>query len=235
MIVDRRLVDTRTTTPVPSRGLLRINGGRPGSTAIVNLTAVDTSAGGYLAVVPCSFTPGSTSATSNLNWPGGGSTVAAPSFVEFDADGGFCVTVSASAHVVADVQGYLADWAFENLPDRRIADTRPSGTPVTATSIRIVGRPGAVGVVSLVAVAPSGNRGGFLRVHACSDTDHTTSNLNYAAGAGDIAGLATVVFDDDGEACIHSSGTAHVVVDLQGYFADGAFDDVDDIRVLDTR
>ncbi|MGA1556602.1 MAG: CotH kinase family protein, partial [Ilumatobacteraceae bacterium] len=234
-VVDRRLVDTRTTTPVPSRGLLRINGGRPGSTAIVNLTAVDTSAGGYLAVVPCSFTPGSTSATSNLNWPGGGSTVAAPSFVEFDADGGFCVTVSASAHVVADVQGYLADWAFENLPDRRIADTRPSGTPVTATSIRIVGRPGAVGVVSLVAVAPSGNRGGFLRVHACSDTDHTTSNLNYAAGAGDIAGLATVVFDDDGEACIHSSGTTHVVVDLQGYFADGAFDDVDDIRVLDTR
>lgn len=234
-IPDRRLIDTRTTGPVPSRGVLRVTGGPPNTTSIVNLTAVDTSAGGHLAVVPCSFTAGGRATTSNLNWPIAGSTVAAPSFVEFDADGSFCVTVSASSHVVADLQGNLADWAFDNLPDSRLVDTRTTGAPLRTESIRIEGRPSTVGIISMVAVDPTGERGGFLRVHDCADERHTTSNVNYEAGAGDVAGLATVAFDEDGTACIFSSATTHLVIDLQGYFVDGAFDDIADIRVLDTR
>jgi len=44
-----------------------------------------------------------------------------------------------------------------------------------------------------------------------------------------------VRFDAAGRACVFNQTGTHIVVDLQGYMAEGAFDDVADLRLLDTR
>jgi hypothetical protein len=50
-----------------------------------------------------------------------------------------------------------------------------------------------------------------------------------------VAGLAFVRFDPQGRACLFNQRATHLVADLQGYLADGAFDDLADVRLLDTR
>lgn len=86
----------------------------------------------------------------------------------------------------------------------------------------------------------------------CDDDPGATSNLNVDGRgqtrstlaltrfAGDRAlattnGLTTVDFGPDGRACVYTLVPAHIVADLQGYFADDAFEDVPDRRLLDSR
>ena len=45
-------------------------------------------------------------------------------FVHFDAAGHVCLFTQSSTHLVADVQGYLNDGAFQDDPDVRLLDTR---------------------------------------------------------------------------------------------------------------
>jgi hypothetical protein len=232
-IEDQRLIDTRNGAAVPGRSIIRVTGGRPGATGIVNLTAVRTGPIGYLSVVPCSATADGEPSTSNLNWTTPNAVVAVAGFVEFDVDGAFCIYTHSETHVIADVQGYLADASFDDIADARLVDTRSGAMPAPGSSVRITGRPGATAVLSLVAIRPTAR--GFLRVHDCDDTAHTTSNLNYDRAGVVVAGLATARFDETGTACVYTDQSAHLVVDLQGYFEDGAFDDIDDVRVLDTR
>jgi hypothetical protein len=47
--------------------------------------------------------------------------------------------------------------------------------------------------------------------------------------------VAFVHFDGIGTACLFTQAGTHLVADLQGYLAAGAFDDIADVRVLDTR
>lgn len=150
----------------------------------------------YLSIVPCTSTtvPG----TSNLNWSRPNTTIAAATFARFDADGRICVYTHRSTHLVVDVQGYLADAAFDD-----------------------------------IAVDTAGP--GFLQVHDCAARPGATSNLNYDQAGTVIAGLAVARFGADGTACVFMSRATHLVVDVQGHFADGALDDIVDIRVLDTR
>ncbi|MEQ1704194.1 MAG: hypothetical protein ABMA25_29155 [Ilumatobacteraceae bacterium] len=62
-----------------------------------------------------------------------------------------------------------------------------------------------------------------------------SSNLNTDAAGQTRAVLAAVQFDAAGKACIYNETATHVIADLQGYFAPGAFDDTADVRLLDTR
>ena len=62
-----------------------------------------------------------------------------------------------------------------------------------------------------------------------------SSNLNTDAAGQTVAGLAFVRFGADGRVCVFAQRATHVVVDLQAYLAPGAFDDVDDQRLVDTR
>jgi hypothetical protein len=162
-------------------------------------------------------------------------TVSALTFVRFDAEGRACVFTSAGAHVVADVQGYLAADAFDDVTDDRLVDTRLGGAPPPAARsvTAINGRPGAVGIVSLVATETQAP--GYLQVLPCDTQPGATSNINYDRAGATSNGLTTVEFGDDGRACIFTLAAAHVVADLQGYFEDGAFEDVVDRRLLDTR
>ncbi len=229
-VPDQRLLDTRNSTKPGDRAVTRITGGRPDSTAIVSLVATQTTAPGFLSIVPCDATQ---PATSNLNWATGVITVASLSFVRFDAAGEACVFNLTSAHVVADVQGYVDDTAFDDIADQRILDTRDTGLPGARSKTILAGRPDATAIVSLVAVTPSGP--GFLQVLPCGATPGTTSNVNYDRPGTLVNGLTTVEFDGNGQACVFTLAPSHIVADVQGYFEDGAFDDIADQRILDTR
>lgn len=92
---------------------------------------------------------------------------------------------------------------------------------------------GRSGVVSLVGVEPDAP--GYLQTLPCAATPGASSNLNLDAAGQIRAALAVVAFDGAGTACVFNQPRAHVVADLQGTFAPGAFDDVADVRILDTR
>ena len=121
-IDDQRLVDTRRGGAVaPAAGTLTELQGRADSVGIVSLVATQTQAPGYLQVLPCDATPG---ATSNVNYDRALATTNGLTTVEFDADGRACVYTLAPAHIVADLQGYFVGDAFEDVPDRRLLDSR---------------------------------------------------------------------------------------------------------------
>lgn len=230
-VADDRLLDTRSGTRPAAASRVRITGGEPDRTGIVSLVATGGSGAGFVSVVACDST--GTPSTSNLNVDAAGKTVAALAFVRFDADGEACLYTSAASHLIADVQGYLAPDAFDDVADDRLLDTRSDGTPLTRQLVTLRGRPDSTGVVSVVATQTTGP--GYLQVLACDARPGATSNVNYDAAGATVSNLATVAFDADGEACISVRTPARVVVDLQGYFADGAFDDVTDRRLFDSR
>jgi dipeptidyl aminopeptidase/acylaminoacyl peptidase len=229
-VVDDRLLDTRRG-PMPAGGSMVEVRGRPDSTAVVSLTLTETTAAGYLQVLPCGASPG---AWSNLNADAVGQTRAGLAFVRFAADGRVCVFLQRAAHVVVDLQGYMASGSFDDTPDDRVLDSR-SGPMAAAGSVTVVrGRPSTTGVVSLIATETAG--AGFVQVLACGTTPGASSNLNVDAPGQTLAVLAFVRFAADGTACVFTQRSAHLVADVQGYLMAGAFDDVmPDQRLLDTR
>ncbi len=230
-VADTRLIDTRVG-PKPAAGsTVTITGGRPNATGLVSLVATETDGAGYFSIVSCAA-PSLPPSTSNLNYDAAGKTVASLTFARFDGDGKICVYTHNRAHLVADVQGWMSASAFDDVDDQRLIDTR-SGPRPPVGSITINGRAGATGVVSIVATETSGP--GWLQVLPCGTTPGTTSNVNFDRPGAIVNGLATVRFDGSGTACIYLQASTHVVVDLQGYFAAAAFDDVADQRLLDTR
>ncbi len=231
-VTDERLIDSRTGGKLAAGAVTTISGARPNETGIVSLVATETSAPGFVAVVPCDATAPE---TSNLNFDRAGMTVSALTFVRFDDRGAACVFTSAATHVVADVQGYLADDAFDDIDDERLVDTRSGGAaaPAAGSFTVLRGRADSVGVVSLVATGAQAP--GFLQVLPCGGEPGATSNVNYDRTGATSNGLTTVEFGPDGTACVYTLAPAHIVADLQGYFVGDAFEDVPDRRLLDSR
>lgn len=228
-ITDQRLADTRSGAAVPARTMTVLHGDANRS-AVISLTATRTLGGGWLQALPCDATPGS---TSNLNIDAIGQTRAALAIVPFDADGEVCVYNSFATHLVVDLQGYFADGSFDDVDDDRLVDTR-SGSRVGAGSTTVIhGTPDSSAFLSVVSTMSLGR--GWLQVLPCDEISGMTSNLNVDRAGLTIAGAAVARFDADGEACVYSSMSTHLIVDLQGYFTPGSFDDVDDDRLLDTR
>ena len=99
--------------------------------------------------------------------------------------------------------------------------TNRAGVPADATGVAL----------NLTAASPAA--AGFVTVWPCDRPRPTASNLNVTAGT-DRANLVLVAPDGDGEVCVFTSGTTHVVVDVFGWFGDG-FVGTTPTRVLDTR
>jgi acetyl esterase/lipase len=228
-VPDVRLVDTRQTQR-PADGERVVITGRPDSTGVVSLVATDTTSAGYVQLLPCDEVAGG---ASNLNIDAAGQTRATLAFVRFDAAGRACVFVQRSVHVVVDLQGYMATGSFDDLVDSRLIDTRVSAKPVAGSITQITGRPDSTGVVMIVATETAA--AGYVQALPCDQPAGEYSNLNVDRPGQTIAGLAFVHFDSRGTACLFSQSPTHLVADLQGYLAPGAFDDIADERVLDTR
>jgi hypothetical protein len=256
-----RLLDTRTTGGKlhadESRSLqVTGQGGLPTSgvsAVVLNVTVTETTSGGYLTVSPTGTTR---PVVSNLNWVAG-ATIPNAVTVKVGAGGKIDLFQSGpgTAQVIVDVAGYYVDGVvaaaggFTSIAPARILDTRSIGGKLTADESRdlqITGTSdvpaGNVSAVVLNVTVTDTTSNGFLTVYPSNTPQPLASNLNWAAGA-TIPNLVTVMVGANGKVSLFQSGpgTAHVVVDVAGYYLGGTptqpgmFVALTPARVLDTR
>ena len=219
----------------------------------MNVTATETSApdeGGYVTVYPCAT--GRPDASS-INFANG---QIVPNAVIIPVGAGdICFHVYGSVHLVVDVYGWLPFGAgFTTVTPNRILDTRSGtgGVPVarvgndtgTATDLpfTVLGTgsvpSGGVAAVSLnltVADTNAPDEGGYATVYPCAVGRPNVSNINFTDRR-IVANAVIVPVDVDGRICLHVYGSAHVIIDVNGWFSTGAgFKTVDPSRVMDTR
>ncbi len=198
--------------------------------AILNITAVQPTADGYLTAYACGQPIPN---ASNLNFVAGD---VIPNLVMTQlGSGNVCLFSSTGTDLLVDVIGYMNPVPeVESLPaSHRMLDTRPTGTTTdgqymgvgritagTTYELPIAGRDAVPsGVMSVVlnvtAVSPSG--GGFISVFPCGQTQPNASNLNFSAGEV-IPNLVIAGVGTGGRVCFFTSVDTDLLVDVSGYF-----------------
>ena len=139
--------------------------------------------------------------------------------------------------------------AYVPVTPARLLDTRTNGSggvPAAGiTTLQVTGHGGvpvgaAAVVVNLTAVTPAAP--GYLTAYPAGTTRPTTSSVNFATGT-TVANLAAVKLSPGGALTVASGSPrpTQLVVDVQGYYlagtplADGTFQGLTPVRVLDTR
>ena len=189
------------------------------TTAVLNVTALDASAPGYMTVFPCGTAPPD---ASNLNFPVG-VTIANAVIAKLDAAGKVCVFTSGSAGLLVDAGGYISGASgYSGLTPRRLYDSRPSGevrAAGTVTEIDVYGSgavPAGSPTVVLNATAVGALAGGYMTVFPCGASPPDASNLNFSAGQ-TIANSVVAKVGAGGKVCVFTSAPAHLLVDVGGY------------------
>lgn len=195
---------------------------------VMNVTAVDSTASGFLTVYPSAAArPG----VSNLNFATR-QTVANQVMVKVGADGKIAIyNAFGTTHVLVDVVGWFgtasaADGGgFVFLPPSRILDTRrdkpiPAGgtlrlTINNATALR------ARTMVLNVTVSETQNAG-FLTTYPGGVAQPQTSTHNFGAGQA-VANLVTMPLGSQSDIVFFngSAGTINLLVDQVGFYEDG--------------
>ncbi|MHB8325685.1 MAG: G1 family glutamic endopeptidase [Candidatus Dormibacteria bacterium] len=261
-----RLLDTRVTGsslgPQGTTALTVIGGSVPANATAValNVTVTDTTAAGYLSVYPAGL---SRPVISNLNWIQG-ETVANLVIVPVGGGGqvGF-YNSAGSTDLVVDLEGYFAPamagstvGSYLALSPARITDTRAGSGYPNAGATMGPGSTLAVQATGVGGVPPSGvaavlvnltvtntTAAGYLTVYPAGVSRPSASNLNWSAGA-TVANRVLVPVGASGQISLYNqSGSADVVVDVDGFFSAGTltggtpslFTAIDPVRVLDTR
>ncbi|WP_326551568.1 hypothetical protein [Micromonospora sp. NBC_01813] len=235
-----RLVDTRSglgspTSAIPARGsrTFTLTGGVVPSGAagvFLDIIVVNAASSGYLLAFP----PGGTSHRSLIEYPAGttshGGSVALPSSGQ--------VTIrNPNTHAVdlaLTAQGYFTGSSstgagLRAVTGNRLLDTRHNGgAPIPANGyvdVQFGGTNGlptrGIAAVALNLTVLNPSAGGYLRVWPVDGTQPSPSVLNYAT-AQSRASLAISQVGTEGKVRIrnYGSGTVHLLVDLQGWFAD---------------
>jgi hypothetical protein len=222
---------TQLVPGTPTTLLVHGQGGVPATAdaVILNVTATDATADGFLTVYPSG---GTMPETSNLNFSVGKSS---PNLVvtKVGADGRVAFAAGeGSVNVIADVVGYFDTTSgdeFHAVVPSRVLDSRTTtggfgSTPVAAgpaKNLKVVGfggvRADATAVFANTTVTePTAD--GFLTVYPSGAATPPTSNLNFLAGE-TVPNLVAVGVGSEGNVAIsNSAGSAHVIVDVVGYF-----------------
>ncbi len=223
-----------------------------GSAAVVlNVTAVDPTASGFLTVFPAgSALP----AVSNLNFSPG-LTVANLVTVPLSSSGMIALYNHAGeTNVVVDVEGYYISSPLSNssglynpVSPVRALGTIYSGSAVGPNSNQTVtvtgtltGVPANASAVVVNATASGGTRASFLTVYPDGQNMPTASNLNFAAGQV-IANRVSVGVGSDGRIEVYNhAGTVNVDIDVDGYYSGAGgsgtvFVPISPVRLTDTR
>jgi len=189
------------------------------TTAVLNVTALDASAPGYMTVFPCGTAPPD---ASNLNFPVG-VTIANAVIAKLDAAGKVCVFTFGSAGLLVDVGGYISGASgYSGLTPRRLFDSRQSGgvrAAGTVTEIDIYGSgavPAGAPTVVLNATAVGALAAGYMTVFPCGANPPDASNLNFSAGQ-TIPNSVVAKVGAGGKVCVFTSAPAHLLVDVGGY------------------
>ena len=132
--------------------------------------------------------------------------------------------------------------SYTAITPRRLLDTRnghggiDAAVPAGCTVQLKLGSEVPVGVqavaLSLTAVSDAVD---YMTVYPCALGRPGTSNLNYRPGA--TANLVVAIPDANRRICIYTHATAHVIVDLSGWWGSGAnrFASIAPVRAYDSR
>jgi hypothetical protein len=226
--------------------------------ALVNITMVDPSGGGYVtASQPRTEHP----ATSNVN-AGSGDIVANASIVPVDSSGHLLLYTFVTTDVIVDVMGTFKQIGptdpggrYHALSPHRLIDTREPFSATTNNFTRTdtggvadvnapsrAGLPPSVLAVALIVtgVSGSGPAKGHITVYPGGTALPPSSNLN-VNGFDDVRpNLVLVPLGADGSVNFRLSSTAHVVVDVAGFFTEdtnpiGLYHLISPSRQVDTR
>jgi glucose/arabinose dehydrogenase len=223
-----RVLDTRETGPLGAGQELRFGlAGRSGfpadaTAALINLTATNTTAPGYVRAYPC----GEEQEVSNVNYTSG-QTVANLVAVKVAPGGDVCFRTWATTDLVVDLAGWFSPTgtsAFVVPSQVRLLDTRstPGFTRLAAgqeLAVTIGGGavPAGATAVALNVTAAAPDVAGYVTVYPCG-TDPFVSNVNYRALQVAAANLAVVKLPVDGRICFRSFSPTDLVVDLAGWY-----------------
>jgi hypothetical protein len=238
------------TLPVQVTGLGGVPAGA--AAAVLNVTAVDPSAAGFLTVFP----EGSTlPVVSNLNFAAG-QTVANLVTVALSTSGAVSIYLNTgSTDVIVDVEGYYTTQTTSGLynpisPSRAFGTLTVGGAigagATQAVTVAGVGAtdevPASASAVVLNVTAANATLPSFLTVYPAGGTLPVASNLNFGAQAPlqAIANRVTVGVGTDGQIEVYNlTGTVDVDVDVDGYYSGtggtgSPFVAITPIRVQDT-
>lgn len=208
---------------------------------VLNLTAVNPTAAGYITAWP---TGSARPQTSNLNFTVGD---VIPNLVvtKLGTDGKVSLyNPSGKTDLVADVAGWFPDSSsFAPLQPSRLLDTRTSGTAVragTELDLTVTGRGGVpasgVGAVVLNLTVTDPSTAGFVTAWPAGTPLPVASNINFVPGQ-TVANLVIVKVGANGQvALFNSSGNTDLVADVVGWFpATSELTALTPARLLDTR
>jgi hypothetical protein len=226
------------------------------SAVTLNVTATQSAAAGHVSVFPA----GTRRPTvSSLNLEAAGQTVANLVTVKVGANGNVTLFTAGGAELIADITGYYTpvtsstDGRMQTSDPERILDTRIGlgAAPAKLVAgdqidVQISGRgPVAASNVAAVVLNLTGDQAtadGFVSVWPSGTARPVVSNLNLLAGE-TRANLVVVPVGADGRVSLFTSGGAHLIADVAGWFTDstapdssaGLFVPINPTRVLDSR
>jgi archaellin len=200
------------------------------SAVVLNVTVTEPQGSGWLTVFP---TGDAKPNASNLNFSSG-QTIANLVTAKVGSDGTVSIFTPTTAHVIVDVAGWFpSSGGFTALTPARLTDTRPgkltadgltsrsSALPAGQTmKVQIRGRVGIPAEASAVALnvtvtEPQGS--GWITVFPSGQGMPLASNLNFVAGQ-TIPNMVISKIGADGTVSVYSPTTAHIIVDVAGWF-----------------
>ncbi len=245
-----RFADSRiaqTLWPLPAGQPVRVQiAGRQGLpddiTAVsANFTIAEAQSPGYLTAYDCSSAQPS---VSTLNYRAG-EAIANQAIIPLDK-GALCLFSAGSAHVIIDVNGFVAPSGasqFVPVDPTRLFDSRRGSAFQAGSTTRIVVEGGAspapdsADAVALNVTITDAAGAGFAKVYPCDVNEPNVSNVNVNTG-GVRANSVIVPTAADGSICVTTNVNANVIVDITGWFGHTAgysFLPLSPIRIADTR
>ncbi len=197
--------------------------------AVVNITAINPNAGGFITVHPCVDPVPNASSLNHVV----GINRANEIIAKLSSTGTICIDNSAGLDLAVDLVGWLpAAASFTPTDPARFVDTRPGANTQDGRlegfgalsagqtlRVKIAGRGdvpdlATAAVVNIAAVNPTAL--GFFTVWNCDGAQPNASSLNFVAGSNGsseiVAGLNT-----SGEICVFTSAGTQLLVDVVGF------------------
>jgi hypothetical protein len=207
-------------------------GGAPADSAavVLNVTATNAAAAGYVTVFPCGSPQ---PLASNLNFAAG-DTIPNAVVSKVGVGGAVCFSSNVAVDLIVDVNGYFGSTAgFTSVVPARLLETRTGLATVdgqfngiglraggAVTELTVAGRGGVPAdatavVLNVTATDPAG--AGYITVFPCGAAQPLASNLNFAAGD-TIPNAVVAKVGTGGKVCLFSNVAVHLIVDVNGYY-----------------
>lgn len=232
-----RILDTRAegapaplgagrTVPITGRAGVPVSGVRA---VALNVTMTETTAPGWLQVIPTGGTTAA-GASSSVNATSPGQTVANLVIVPVGADGSVTLVGNAIGHVLVDVAGWFTDSSapdgtdglFVAVDPTRLADTRSTGPVAPGATLTVdAAVPGVdsaqIGAAFANLTVTDAAAPGYVTGYAGVGTPPEVSSINADRTGATVANAGIVATNGTSFGLFTSAGT-NLVVDLLGWF-----------------